>query len=463
MQHLIMSSNGNGTPSNMRTVPLHVPNELLQMIFGYLGASALDADGFLGGFRETFFSPDAKDIRNVRLTCRQWCANSSHLLLPYLEVTATPASLERLSAISNCPSVARGVRAVRVSLDLYYIRSLEEFAVVGAESLRINLKVDEDSFAAADAPHPGCGCGPLSATSLPWLGLLPVPKHKHLHGSLRGTRSTAHHLLGSRWPSAICSHNRDGVTLETLFQEYQRLRRGLVPAVTEAMTRMPRARTVCIANRYPNIYAPRPWRHSARSRDADPKDMVQDSLQLTRHILLNYTECRRRPESWAKFHPRRPHAQFFEQLYKLPASLYEAGVKLRYLDIDLDLVSLFIEDGTTAPPSSQEADAIRAVADTLTTFRYHGPQPTAPCTAREGWHRRSTYNLARFLKTVATGAELRNLRLESDLHDGIPRFPTRLNLFSRWVPPSVERALRSVKALGTPKAAEVPLHPFQAG
>lgn len=125
-----MSSNG------ISSKILGLPYELLQMTFCHLGVSTPRMDESLGVFPEIDFLADTEDIRNVRLTCRRFRDNSSHLLLPYLEVTASPASLDRLSAISNCPSVAKGVLAIRVSLDFYGILDHRKFARRAEDMLR---------------------------------------------------------------------------------------------------------------------------------------------------------------------------------------------------------------------------------------------------------------------------------------------------------------------------------------
>lgn len=118
---------------------------------------------------------------------------------------------------------------------------------------------------------------------------------------------------------------------------------------------------------------------------------------LARHLLLPKEPC-----LWENL--ERPRAWPIELLYKLPASICMAGVSLRYLDIDIRLHKL--EDRTdTAPLGAQETGAIRAVADNLTAFRYHGPVPMVRPTA-------VLEKLLRCLRAFATGSKLRKLHLE---------------------------------------------------
>lgn len=406
-----MSSNG--IPSGI----LGLPHELLQMTFRHLGVSTPRVDEPLGVFPKIDFLANTEDIRNIRLTCRRFRDNSSHLLLPYLEVTASPASLDRLSAISNCPSVARGVLAIRVSLDFYGILDHRKFSRRAEDLLRREINrsgykhptfscAREPEFGCAGELNFGCAVGPnwcaqcitleeRARTSRriadSWATCCPSPNHRY-----QDPLTMAH--PEPQRPS-------DMMALETVFLEYQReamerqvcLQSRLVPAVTEAMTRMPMARSLCIRSQ-------RLDRRSSRIRPPihEPSleslgDMVQDPLMLARHLLLPKEPC-----LWENL--ERPRAWPIELLYKLPASICMAGVSLRYLDIDIMLGEL--KDRTeTAPLSAQETDAIRAVANNLTAFRYDGPLPMVMPTA-------VLKNFLRCLKTFATGSKLRNLHLE---------------------------------------------------
>lgn len=94
---------------------LDLPDELLRCIFDYVRGWTSDS--------ETFFSDiqpgDIRQIKQLRLTCRQFRDTSSHLLLRYVKVDLTPASLARLEEISRHPTISKGVIAVCVVLEFY--------------------------------------------------------------------------------------------------------------------------------------------------------------------------------------------------------------------------------------------------------------------------------------------------------------------------------------------------------
>lgn len=67
------------------------------------------------------------NIRNIRLTCRRFCSTSSHLLLECLDVYLTAASLARAKDISCHPTISKGVRVLRISLQAH--SHLQNFSV----------------------------------------------------------------------------------------------------------------------------------------------------------------------------------------------------------------------------------------------------------------------------------------------------------------------------------------------
>ncbi|KAL8893868.1 MAG: hypothetical protein Q9192_004841 [Flavoplaca navasiana] len=69
-------------------------------------------------FGSTFLNT-SNDIKNLRLTCWRFCNTSSHLFLPFVRVELNQASLERLNAISQHPTISKGVRVVRTVLNYY--------------------------------------------------------------------------------------------------------------------------------------------------------------------------------------------------------------------------------------------------------------------------------------------------------------------------------------------------------
>ncbi|KAI0204416.1 hypothetical protein F4808DRAFT_341781 [Astrocystis sublimbata] len=98
---------------------LDLPDELLVCIFEHLRCRHLlsDYDDLVTtsypGMRHT------RDIQNARLTCRRFCATSSHLLLRHLDVLIRADSISRLHHISQSPLIRNGVHGVRIQLGIY--------------------------------------------------------------------------------------------------------------------------------------------------------------------------------------------------------------------------------------------------------------------------------------------------------------------------------------------------------
>ncbi|KAI7780405.1 hypothetical protein LA080_016129 [Diaporthe eres] len=97
-----------------------MPNEILQMIFGnfkddrdpQIQLDPIDSDS-------TLPSPDVTSIKNIRLTCRNFCDNGSKFLLPVVNFSFTRSSLQRLEDISNHSTISAGVRILRVHANPY--------------------------------------------------------------------------------------------------------------------------------------------------------------------------------------------------------------------------------------------------------------------------------------------------------------------------------------------------------
>lgn len=103
----------------------NLPVELLNKIFE-------DVRGDFDSVDDEYPSEGIKDIKSLRLTCRRFCAASSHLLLHRLDVSLTTASLEHLDRVSRHPTISKGVRSLWIYAALYdpdLARSLRGFIV----------------------------------------------------------------------------------------------------------------------------------------------------------------------------------------------------------------------------------------------------------------------------------------------------------------------------------------------
>lgn len=92
---------------------LDLPDEVLLSIFRTVEDPDPDSPFIYG------FGPGRKDIQNTRLVCRRFCNVSSELLVRFVSVGFDELSLARFEEISRHPTIAKGVRAVRVVLHFY--------------------------------------------------------------------------------------------------------------------------------------------------------------------------------------------------------------------------------------------------------------------------------------------------------------------------------------------------------
>ena len=92
---------------------LDLPDEILLEIFEHVENFDLNSPLLY------YYDPGRKDIKNTRLVCRRFCDVSSQLLVRFVRVHFNETSLARLDEISRHPTIAKGVRAVRVVLHLY--------------------------------------------------------------------------------------------------------------------------------------------------------------------------------------------------------------------------------------------------------------------------------------------------------------------------------------------------------
>lgn len=103
---------------------LHLPNELLGQIFLYVRRAAipnLAFDDFIEIDDDDYLSePNVEQVKQLRLTCRRFCANSSHLLKRHVKVEMTPKSLARLDEISRHPTISKGIRCIEICIGRHF-------------------------------------------------------------------------------------------------------------------------------------------------------------------------------------------------------------------------------------------------------------------------------------------------------------------------------------------------------
>ncbi|XXG98965.1 hypothetical protein Hte_005298 [Hypoxylon texense] len=214
---------------------LHSMDRKREKIFDYVRGHLILEDPF-----STYFSGDIRDIQNVRLTCKDFCRTSSHLLLNHVDIGLRPESLSQLEEISRHPTIGKGVQLVRLDLQSYYSElsgDLRKFAEMLSRCLE-----DDIDFLHRRRSRPG-----LMFKDLP-------------DGDVDSTLEKGNSILEAWGRFAHSGEETPGSeafveVLRTAHREYQRLfdvqerllkDRGFVQAFASAIARMPRVKSLVI-------------------------------------------------------------------------------------------------------------------------------------------------------------------------------------------------------------------------
>lgn len=106
-----------------RSFPSEFPDEVLLNIVDCFKSTLNQSQLYL----DKGFASNIKTVQSIRLTCRQLCEISSHLLVPCMHITPTLSSLERLDQVLSHPLISRGLRLLCVSLPILKASVAEDF------------------------------------------------------------------------------------------------------------------------------------------------------------------------------------------------------------------------------------------------------------------------------------------------------------------------------------------------
>lgn len=125
---------------------LDLPDELLRHIFLHFRGDTTTFDFDVCDDSEG----DVEQVKKLRLTCRRFCATSSHLLMFYVKVDLTPKSLAHLDRVSQHPTISKGIRAVKISLGRHFdseiSHDIRAFASYQGSKLRRKIALWEASI-----------------------------------------------------------------------------------------------------------------------------------------------------------------------------------------------------------------------------------------------------------------------------------------------------------------------------
>ncbi|KAJ6783836.1 hypothetical protein PWT90_09109 [Aphanocladium album] len=232
----------------------HLPDDVLFIIFELLeGRSGESRTG-------------RADIISARLVCRRFCNVASHFLVREISIGLDEASLARMEEISHHPTIARGVRTIRITLR-FYNSSFTDFQSFAFHQIR--RARDYLYFLRRDAEYrTPDGTSPAA---------LQERNEAHAH-VVKLQRLAGMDLAGE----GVSADKRDLAVLLDIHREYIALlegqmsmlkRKRLSHCLGSAMARMPRARSLVIRDANPQL--------PLRDRYQRPESDLWTSLRIS--------------------------------------------------------------------------------------------------------------------------------------------------------------------------------------
>lgn len=99
---------------------LDLPDELLCHVFLYVRER-------MSMYKLAFYELDSgnvEQIKKLRLTCKRFCATSSHLLMLTVTVSMNAQSLAHLDRVSRHPTISKGIRTIKICLGDHFDRDV---------------------------------------------------------------------------------------------------------------------------------------------------------------------------------------------------------------------------------------------------------------------------------------------------------------------------------------------------
>ncbi|KAI1073881.1 hypothetical protein F5B20DRAFT_565748 [Whalleya microplaca] len=335
---------------------LHLPDEILTQIFTCArGESDLDKPLKLGvaKFEE---GRGPQEIKNIRLVCRRFYEASSRLLVTAVSVSMHSSSLARLDEISRHPLVAKGVRTVRVILDVYVSKLANDF-----DGLFVNCQKRELAYSRRDWETPVWCRSELD--------------------DIEATTKCSHLLISwnkisQKIPdSSLADRDRENIRLirrahelyRRAYLEQERMRTGgsFVQAVADAMARMPVAKFLIITDQDMSVLPHDvPFVQKMKSPTLLIANMIRPltwSDVLTGRGGIDLT--------WAERIAILP----IELLSQIPLAIHRAGVKLS--DVNYQVTPKENPENPENPSSDlvlrdQDLDNLKAATRQLKSFTF---------------------------------------------------------------------------------------------
>ncbi|KAG8169441.1 hypothetical protein KVR01_000186 [Diaporthe batatas] len=327
---------------------MDMPAEVLSAIFQNF-QPPLDFSTISPSSYEYDEAADVETIKSIRLTCRWFCQNSSHLLIAGLRVSPDRASLDRLKSVSSHPEIWTGERVLDIDLRYYSAQmagDFRAFATLRLQYLKTSLSFLETWLNSADSHFLKKQEPPISREQylkqrpdfLPrgMLILSAINGRRQLRrvrskwGSLIDRLRKGNSVQGSAQPdAAIRALQRGHKRYQELYQEQQRLIQdgSFARAVAETAA----------ASRS------KIWLYMSDGRRSTPES---DLHQLAKSNFLSFIEPHHQdhalsyiaqPDSW--WHSAgydNPEELPHSLLYEIPLAMRMVETKLAKLEVRMD-------------------------------------------------------------------------------------------------------------------------------
>lgn len=320
---------------------LKLPDELLRHIFLYVRERT-------SRYKLAFYELNrcnVAQIKKLRLTCRRFCATSSHLLMFDVTVDMTAQSLAHLDRVSRHPTISKGIRTIKICLGRHFDRDVandfEAFARYQETKLRNRIEFWQRSVQDGVFFPPNLSREVLQKA---------IPRGVAIADSFD---EAVRHGLDETCPEHVLLRT----TQECYRQQYESqllLQRGpFAQAIVSAMMQMPAATCLSIQDTDTMALSLSEWNFT----NIKPEDL--DDLE---NLRLNFQAP---SPSWSLASCDELRSPPVDIIPSILSSVGEAGICLVGLDINVptpDDLSSFLRDKSEPSKSQASLQQLKAFA-----------------------------------------------------------------------------------------------------
>lgn len=389
---------------------LELPPELLTHIFSFFKFydGQLSSPLFVEFEHYGRNGDNIRDLQNIRLSCGQFYGASSCFLLDSVDVGLNGPDLAHLEEISRHPYISKGIKAVRVNLDMYHPSFPDEelFLIAACQALDETIIFNVTQLGQWDRDPPPSAQSIYTLEKMKEMTELNSRTfsiyERHLTKLRQSQNDPADEPADEHARKSIAAFRLAFAQFVNLAREqHDVVRRGtFVKTVAQAMARMPTATKLILTDT--NILrASQPTRSPTWGPTFDNFHL---SMEMARNPFLYLRDRLIRTSSW-KDSPA-PQALPLRLLHELPVEIAKAGTTLTHFENQVLVPSIGDLD---AALSQQDISVLSSIGQTLRVFYWDGRGILEPEVDESGFIKFGGY-----LRALATGKKLQRLSIKAE-------------------------------------------------